>query len=134
MKTIFLFLLTFTSTLFAQQKESQSPIIINVSDLNTSYDEISVSTTADGAQLFFSSNKPKSSSNQTKDFDLYSAIPKNNSWNKISNLSSINTVNNELISSIHYSGEQIAYQNNASDLYSKYLDFSTSIIYFCSFG
>ena len=127
MKIIFVSFALFISPIFAQQQNVNSELknnsinIINETDLNSDKDEISVSIIADGSQIFFSSNKSLNSTSKI-DFDIYMSKIKKNTWNTPSAISSLNSAENEIISTTNFNGNKIYTQTALSSL----LDFSIS--------
>ena len=114
MKISFIYLLLIAAPFYAQKIEQ--PYVVNEKDLNTNYDEISVALSADGSQLFFSSNQPRTKNTNSQDFDVFSTTLKNNTWNKATNVISINTTTEEIVSNTNFAGDEIFFQTNISTI------------------
>ncbi len=90
----------------------------NVKELNSFYDDIAPTISADGSEIIFNTNK-------TGNFDIYSAERKNRRWYGISPLSSLNTDGDDVSSSLAYDGQRLLlfkYTDGQSDIYESKLN------------
>ena len=80
--------------------------------VNSRYPETSVSISADGYFMYFSSNRPGGEGG----FDIYRAERKGNEWVDVQNLGkAINTVNNEEAPYITYDGTTLYFSSNGHE-------------------
>ena len=85
----------------------------NVKELNTPSDEIAPSITADNSEIIFNSNN-------TGDFDIYTAERQKRKWIRLSSLSSLNTDGDDISSNLAYDGQRLLlfkYSDGQSDIY-----------------
>ncbi|MBH83631.1 MAG: hypothetical protein CMP70_03030 [Flavobacteriales bacterium] len=72
----------------------------NVKELNSFYDDISPSISADGLEIIFNTNK-------NGNFDIYSAERKNRKWQSLKALNSLNSEGDDVSSSLAYDGQRM---------------------------
>ena len=72
----------------------------NVKELNSFYDDISPSISADGSEIIFNTNK-------SGNFDIYSAERKNRKWQSLKALNSLNSEGDDVSSSLAYDGQRM---------------------------
>ena len=90
----------------------------NVKELNSFYDDIAPSISADGSEIIFNSNK-------SGNFDIYSAERQKRKWQSVSAINSLNTEGDDVSSSLAYDGQRLLlfkYNDGQSDIYESKLN------------
>ncbi len=85
----------------------------NVKELNSFYDDIAPSISADGSEIIFNTNK-------SGNFDIYSAERKKRKWQSLKALNSLNSEGDDVSSSLAYDGQRLLlfkYTDGQSDIY-----------------
>ncbi len=85
----------------------------NVKELNSFYDDIAPSISADGSEIIFNTNK-------NGNYDIYSAERKNRKWQSLKALNSLNSEGDDVSSSLAYDGQRLLlfkFTNGQSDIY-----------------
>ena len=90
----------------------------NVKELNSFYDDIAPSISADGSEIIFNTNK-------SGNFDIYSAERKKRKWQSLKALNSLNSEGDDVSSSLAYDGQRLLlfkYTDGQSDIYESKLN------------
>ena len=85
----------------------------NVKELNSFYDDIAPSISADGSEIIFNTNK-------NGNYDIYSAERKNRKWQSLKALNSLNSEGDDISSSLAYDGQRLLlfkFTDGQSDIY-----------------
>tara|TARA_B100000886_G_C20423138_1_gene492532 strand:- start:258 stop:2306 length:2049 start_codon:yes stop_codon:yes gene_type:complete len=85
----------------------------NVKELNSFYDDIAPSISADGSEIIFNTNK-------NGNYDIYSAERKNRKWQSLKPLNSLNSEGDDVSSSLAYDGQRLLlfkFTDGQSDIY-----------------
>ena len=84
-----------------------------IKELNSFYDDIAPSISADGSEIIFNTNKHGN-------YDIYSAERKNRKWQSLKALNSLNSEGDDVSSSLAYDGQRLLlfkFTNGQSDIY-----------------